>query len=72
MLRKPIFEIILNPFHPLKDKSMKNVNKPKSTQERNTTPKKTLYNVHDPQFQVEIGDFYIREMILNVTDMCDC
>ena len=36
---------------------MKKVNKPKSIQERNNThKKKPPYNVHDPEFEVEVGD----------------
>ena len=33
---------------------MKKVNKLKSIQERNNT--KTLYNIHDPEFEVEVGN----------------
>ena len=48
-------EYILNPIYPSKDKDIKKVNKLNSTQERNNT-RKTPYNDHDPEFEVEVGD----------------
>ena len=48
-------EYILNPIYPSKDKDIKKVNSLNSIQERNNT-KKTPYNVHDPEIEVEVGD----------------
>ena len=49
-------EHILNPTYRSKDKDIKKVNKLNSIQERNNTHRKTLYNVHDPEFETEVGD----------------
>ena len=50
-------EYILNPIYPSKDKYIEKLNKLNSIQERNNTYKKTPpYNVHDPEFKVEVGD----------------
>ena len=50
-------EYILNPIYPSKDKDIKNVNKLNTIKERNNAhTKKTSYSVHDPDFEVEVGD----------------
>ena len=49
-------EHILNPIYPSEDKDIKKVNKLNSIQERNNTHKKAPCNVHDPEFEAEVGN----------------
>ena len=51
-------EYIQNLIYPSKDKDIKEENKLNTIQERNNTQrnKKAQYNLHDPEFEVEIGN----------------
>ena len=53
-------EYILNLIYPSKDKDIKEENKLNTIQERNIRQqnKKAQYNLHDPEFEVEIGNKY--------------
>ena len=50
-------EYILNPIYHWKDKDIKKVNKLNTAYKKEITyTKKTPYNVHDPELEVEVAD----------------